>query len=207
MLIIGAGGLARQLIDELDNQNLLEGSFFYDDIEVKPAPFLGSFPVISSEAEALDYFKSSDRRFVLAVGGPGNRELLFNRFKSLGGTPNSVLAEDANYSKFNLKIGEGTVILSKSIIECSVFIGKGVLINLSCAITHDSYIGDFCDIGPGAILCGASKIGNNVLIGAGAIILPGLQIGDHAVIASGAVVTKNIKSGESVYGVPAKPRL
>ena len=70
MLIIGAGGLARQLIDELGNQNLLEGSFFYDDIEIQPNLFLGSFPVISSEAKAVDYFNSTDKRFVLAVGGP-----------------------------------------------------------------------------------------------------------------------------------------
>ena len=207
MLIIGAGGLARQLIDELDNQNLLEGSFFYDDMEICPTPFLGSFPVISSESKVLDHFKSYDRRFVLAVGGPNNRELLFNRFKSIGGTPNSVLAAHAHYSKFNLQIGEGTVILSNCVIECSVFIGKGVLINLSCAITHETYIGDFCDIGPGAVICGASKIGNNVLIGAGAIILPGIHIGDHAVIAAGAVVTRNVKSGETVYGVPAKPKV
>ena len=43
-------------------------------------------------------------------------------------------------------------------------------------------------------------------VGAGAVILPGVTIGKHAVVGAGAVVLADVQAGETVAGVPARPR-
>jgi UDP-2-acetamido-3-amino-2,3-dideoxy-glucuronate N-acetyltransferase len=45
-----------------------------------------------------------------------------------------------------------------------------------------------------------------VAIGSGATILCGLRIGAGALVGAGAVVTRDVAPGETVVGVPARPR-
>lgn len=204
MLIIGAGGLAIQLVDSLQELNLLDEAVFFDDMNDKNSNFLGRFPIIKSESEAGNYFANSDARFCLAVGNPGLREKLYTKFTDIGGISISLLSPGTKYGQFDIEIGVGTVVLPNSIIESTVNIGRGVLVNVSCSITHGSVIGDFCEIGPGTVICGNVQIGNGVFVGAGAVLLPGITIGDDAIIGAGAVVTKDVSPGTKVMGIPAK---
>ena len=50
-------------------------------------------------------------------------------------------------------------------------------------------------------------VGNNVWIGAGVIVCPGVTIGDGAVVGAGSVVTRSVGRGETVVGIPAKPKM
>jgi acetyltransferase-like isoleucine patch superfamily enzyme len=44
------------------------------------------------------------------------------------------------------------------------------------------------------------------MVGGNATILPGVRIGHKARVAAGATVTKSVKDGQTVWGVPAKPK-
>lgn len=204
MLIVGAGGLACQLIDSLQMLHLLEEAVFFDNINENENGFLGKFPVIKSDKEAGKYFANSDPRFCLAVGNPGVRDKLFAKFTALGAKCVSILSPGSKYGQFDIEIGDGTVVLPNGIIESTVKIGKGVLVNVSCSITHGSRIGDFCEFGPGSVICGNVNVGSRVIVGAGAILLPGIKVGDEAIVGAGAVVTKDVLPGSTVMGVPAK---
>jgi sugar O-acyltransferase (sialic acid O-acetyltransferase NeuD family) len=207
MLIIGAGGFARQLIDTVETLRLSTDLVFYDDRSIASDKFMNRFPIISTIDAAKVYLNNKDDRFVLGLSGPATRKSFFEKFRDLGGTPVSVLSRDSLYGKYDSGIAEGCTVLPNCIIESSASLGQGVLLNVHVAVTHDSFIGDFCELGPGVIICGGCHIGSGVFVGAGAIILPGITVGNNAVIGAGAVVNKDVPEGETVTGVPAKKSL
>jgi sugar O-acyltransferase (sialic acid O-acetyltransferase NeuD family) len=145
-----------------------------------------------------------DNRFSLAVGKPAFRFLLYNKFKSAGGKCLSIISPLAHIGHYEIKIGEGAIVMAGTVITSNVKIGIGCLINPNCTISHDCIIGDFVEISPGVNITGKCTIGNNCSIGTGAIILPGITIGNNAVIGAGAVVTKNVEAETTMVGVPAK---
>lgn len=206
MLIIGAKGLAKQILSSLD-ESVYGEIVFFDDISSDIADSLyDRFRVIKSLDEAKKYFKEVSDKFVIGVGDVKVRAHLAEKFKSIGGKLESFISSSSTVSKFEVSIGQGVVILQKSLIESSVNIGEGSLVNVNCIVTHDSKIGKYCELSPGVIICGECKISDYSSLGAGAVVLPRITIGKGAVIGAGAVVTEDISEEQTVIGIPAKPK-
>ena len=107
-----------------------------------------------------------------------------------------------------VKIGEGSVVLTKDLPSEGYLIEIGDYVRLSPHVsifTHgaiwsirkyykDSTVDQF----------GKVKIGSYSFIGANAMIMPGVTIGEKCIVASGSVVTKSIPDGCMVAGNPAK---
>lgn len=201
MIVVGAGGFARQVIDILDKSD--DKLVFFDNTDQAPAAFLGIFPVLTSIESAAEHLKT-DRKFSIAVGGPGNRQKLYHLFLNMGGEPAKIIAPSAIISRFNVEIGSATCILNNVVVEPNVKIGTGCAINISVNITHDCIVGDFCELGPAVTLCGNVELGNNVFIGAGATVLPKVKIGDNCIIGAGALVNRDVPANTKVVGVPAR---
>lgn len=203
MIIIGAGGFAKELIEAISPNNIEQGLHFFDNTSKSYATlFLGQFPIISN----WDQFTSelqNDQRFVLGLGGSKNRKSITKQCEALGGVLTSVISNQAYIGSYDITIGEGATILHNATIANGVKIGRGALIYHNVQITHDCTIGDFCELSPGATLLGKVKLGHNVQVGANATILPGIEVGDDTVIGAGAVVTKDVPSGRTVKGIPA----
>jgi sugar O-acyltransferase (sialic acid O-acetyltransferase NeuD family) len=205
MLIVGAGGFAKQILPIIDRLGLIDKVVFYDDFSNDTTSLIArNFRILRSEKELFEYFNLGDLRFVNAVGGPLNRSTIHQKFCKLGAEPITLIDPISSISSYEVIIESGCCILQNVVIEPSSTIGKGCLINLNSLITHDVSIGEFTEISPGATLLGASKIGKSVFIGSGAIILPKVEIGDNCVIGAGAVVNRSIPSGRRVMGVPAR---
>lgn len=205
MLVIGAGGFAKQLLDVLDQLNESSNLYFFDNQSSQlPDKLYNQFPIIKTFKDVRTYFRENSRSFCLGIGGPKNRKVLSDEFTSLGGELSSIVSPLARIGKYEVLIKPGVTILTGSIVENSVKIGRGSLVNLYCTITHDSIIGDFCEISPGVHVSGRCNIGNQCFIGTGAVLLPNVRIGDGAVVGAGAVVTSDVDPGVTVVGVPAK---
>ena len=205
MLIVGAGGFAKQILPIIERLGLIDAVVFYDDFSNDTKSLIArNFQILRSEKELKQYFTLGDLRFVNAVGGPLNRFTIHQKFSNFGAEPMSLIDPTSSISSFEVTIETGCCILQNVVIEPSSTIGKGCLINLNSLITHDVSIGEFTEISPGVTLLGASKIGKSVFIGSGAIVLPKVEIGDNCVIGAGAVVNRSIPSGHRVVGVPAR---
>ncbi|WP_394906952.1 acetyltransferase [uncultured Mesonia sp.] len=204
MLIIGAKGFAKEILQSLDNK-LLEPLAFYDDVNKDiPEKLYGCYPVLKKEADVLNYFHNVSDKFCLGLGNPQLRLKLFKKFDELGGTLVSTIDKATNIGKY-AKIGGGTNILSGVNISNGAELGKGCLVYYNVVITHDVKIGEFVELSPACKLLGHVNIGNYVSVGAGAIILPKVQIDEGAVIGAGAIVTKDVAANSVVVGNPAKP--
>ena len=204
MLIIGAKGFAKEVLEILHQNGQTENLCFYDDVnDDLPEKLFGQFPILRTIEEAETYFSQTSNQFVLGIGNPFLRKKLCDKFESIGGNLSSVISKNAEIGSFGIQISSGCNILSGVKISNDVAIGKGTMTYYNSVITHDVTIGEFCEISPSVNLLGRVHIGNFVSIGAGSIIFPDVTIGDNVVIAAGAVVRKNVPANVMVAGIPA----
>lgn len=206
MLVIGAKGFAKQLLEVLEQLNKTENLSFYDDLSTDGAALLfNKFKIIKNIDEAKKYFNTVSPDYALGTGNPELRKSLSEKFNAIGGKVRTIISPRALISKHNCYIADGVSILSNCVIESDVTIGYGSLINLNSTITHDTTIGKFCEVSPGAILSGGCSVGDMTFIGAGAVLLPKVKVGKNVTIGAGSVVTKDIEDNQTVAGAPAKP--
>ncbi|MBU0941568.1 MAG: acetyltransferase [Bacteroidetes bacterium] len=205
MLIIGAKGFAKEILEICKENNKLKNLVFYDDIsediEIK---LYGEFQIIKTLEEAKEYFKDIDNQFSIGLGNPKLRELMYSKFISIGGKITNTISNRSMISTFDVEINSGCNILSGVNISNGVKIGIGCIIHYNVNVTHDCKIGDFVEISPSANLLGHVTIGNFTHIGSNVTILPNIKIGNNVTIGAGAVVSKDIPDNTVALGIPAK---
>jgi sugar O-acyltransferase (sialic acid O-acetyltransferase NeuD family) len=204
MLIIGAGGFAKELLGIFEQKKQLSNLAFYDDLNEEVLKVFDRFTVLKNEKQVRDYFTNFGNEFTVGIGNPFLRYKLYKKFVDLGGKLTSSISTFSKIGQFNVKLGDGVNILDNVIISNNVSIGKGCIIYYQAVITHDCVIKDFVQISPAVNLLGRCKIESYTEIGANATILPDTVIGKNVIVGAGAVVTKNVKDNCIVAGVPAK---
>jgi sugar O-acyltransferase (sialic acid O-acetyltransferase NeuD family) len=205
MLIVGAKGYAKELLQHFHNNNKLNDLVFYDDVSSDlPSLLFNKFKVLRSIEEVKDFFKTISNKYVLGVGSPKARFLLKNKMDNVGGTIEKVIVDSVEIGSYGVNIGNGVNIMSGTIITNDINIGDCTLINLNCTIGHDSIIGNYCELSPGVHISGHVEIGDFTSIGTGAVIIPHVKIGKNCIIGAGSVVNKDIPDNSIAVGVPAK---
>jgi sugar O-acyltransferase (sialic acid O-acetyltransferase NeuD family) len=204
MLIVGAKGFAKEVLEVMYQLNDVENLFFYDDLNYDiPEKLFGQFPVLRNIEQAKDYFKTIDNRFTIGIGNPILRKKLMGDFEAIGGIFTSTLSPLARIGNFGNIIEEGCNIMTGTIITTDIIIKKGTLINLNCTIGHDSIIGSFVEMSPGVHVSGNCTIGEYSVLGTNATVLPRVTVGKNVIVGAGSVVTKDIPDNCLVIGVPA----
>lgn len=205
MLIIGAKGFAKEVLEIVHQKNELDKLVFYDDVTVDLGSHLyGKFPILKNKEEAKNYFKNEDNRFTIGIGNPQLRKRLYHDFIELGGVFTATISRNAEIGSYGVHIEKGCNILAGVKISNDVTIGKGNLIYYNSIITHDVIVGDFCEISPDVKLLGRCIVGNNCQLGSGSVVLPDIKIGNNVVVGAGAVITKNLPDNCVAVGIPAK---
>lgn len=203
MIVIGAKGFAKELLEILYENGVHEICFFDDVTKVVPKTLYGKYPVITDIEELAEVLKLSPN-FIIGVGGTVIREKVAQKIISVGGRLQSLVSNKASVGHFGTTYSDGTVILNGAIITNDVTIGEGCIINKSSILSHDVTIGNYCEVSPGARLLGRVIIDDYTSVGTNAVILPSVKIGRNCVIGAGAVVTKDVPDNQTVVGIPAK---
>lgn len=203
MVILGASGHAKEVVEVLKLNDYSEEIVLFDDVTADENwPKLFTSYIRLRNIEELKQQFSLTPHFLIGAGGVKAKRILWNKGINAAGKPASLISK--NSSLGSEKFGEGCSIMQFVFISPDVTLGKGVMVNARVNIHHDVQIGDFSEIAPNAVLLGRCKIGKNTFIGAGAIVLPDIIIGDNCTIGAGAVVTKDVSDNTTVKGNPAK---
>jgi len=204
MLIVGAKGFAKEVLEVIYQADSGARVAFYDDVSEDLPPLLhGQYPVLRTLAAAQAWL-AQDARFALGVGSPRVRRLLAEKLRHAGGILTSTISPKATIGAFGTSIGPGCNIMTGVVLTSDSAVGEGVLINLNCTVGHDCVVHDYCELSPGVHLSGHVTLGANCVLGTGAVVLPGVQLGANAVVGAGSVVTKNVDADTLVVGIPAK---
>lgn len=204
ILIFGASGHAKVVIDVVEKQDIMRIGFLADDnTELHGHEFCG-YPVKGDRHSLLNQVTGTGMRFIVAVGKNQTRAEIANWLELHGISaappaihPSAQLARGA-------VIGVGTVLMAGSVVNSDSVIGRNSIVNTGAGIDHDCIIGDAVHIAPGATLCGGISVGDGALIGAGAVLLPNIRIGKNAIIGAGSVVLNDVPESVTVVGNPAR---
>lgn len=204
VIIIGAGGHAKVLIDALRlSSTPILG--IVDAGDEKRGANLSGVPVIGDDNEVLKY-RADEIILVNGIGSvkrPERRREVFDRFKSMGYDfanvvhPSAVIASD-------VVLSEGVQIMAGSIVQPGCVIGANAVINTRASVDHDCSIGDNVHLAPGVTISGNVRIGNGSHVGTGSAVIQGITIGENSVIGAGAAVIKDIAGNAVFIGVPAR---
>jgi sugar O-acyltransferase (sialic acid O-acetyltransferase NeuD family) len=205
MVIIGAGGLAKEILVALEWDDSLGELCLFDNKNADAMGMLyGRFRLIRSWDDLRDHFASANPEFVLGIGVPKVRSFCAEIATGLGGEMTSVISRHALIGNFGVRLAKGVCVLSHATITADVSVGEGTLINKAAILSHDVTVGSYCEVSPGAKILGKAKVGDRTEVGANAVILPGVSVGCDCRVGAGAVVTKDVQNGQSVAGVPAR---
>ena len=205
MLIVGAKGFAKEILQVFHDKNELDKLAFYDDITEDIGKLLfNKFSILNNKEEVKYFFGSIGNDFTLGIGNSNLRYNLYRQFVEWGGNFKSVISDKANVGKYNTQIEKGVIILNGVNISNDVKIGLGTMIYYNSNITHDCTLGEFVEVSPAVNILGNSSIGSYTHLGANSTILPGINVGKNVTICAGAVVTKDIPDNSIAIGAPAK---
>ena len=193
VIIIGAGGHAKALIDCIEEENKYEISSIVDDDPKVTKIFNHSVSV-------RDEINFADRKCIVAIGNCQTRREIISHLNSEFFTSVHPRATVSKYSK----IGIGSQIFAGVVINSGAKIGDHCIINTGAIIDHDCVVGDFVNISPNVSLAGGAKIGSSTNIGIGAVVIQTVSIGSNVIIGAGSVVISDIPDNCTALGTPAK---
>ncbi|WP_449434293.1 acetyltransferase [Pseudomonas putida] len=202
VVILGAGGLGRQVLVQLHMDPLLGREFEVAGFIDERGP-----QVVAAELECpwlgypADVQLGPDHCVVVAVGDPQSRALQVTALVSRGARFMSLTTR----CMIGARTRHGPTVFSFNVCTgVDVSIGDYGYFDQDALIGHDVVIGDFAHIGTRCVLAGYVRVGNRVTINTGALIARGVQIGDDATVGIGSVVVKDVPAGATVFGNPAK---
>ena len=204
MIIFGAGGHAKVLIDVLHGQSASLLGITDPDPRKRGENILG-VPVIGND-DVISNYHNDSIELINGIGMIANekkRQQIFCIFKRKGYTFANVIHNSAIISPY-VELSEGIQIMAGAVIQPGSEIGTNSIINSRASIDHDVIIGDHVHVAPGVTVSGGVQIGDGTLIGTGATIIQGIKIGVCSIVAAGAVVIRDVPDGATVMGVPAK---
>lgn len=204
LLIIGAGGCGREVMQWAEDVNAIEPTWnikgFLDDDREALSGKRCKYEVIGT-VDAYEVQK--DDVFVCAIGSPAVREKVVKKMLDKGAEftsvihPTSVMAD-------NVQIGAGAILYPYSIISDNAELDEFCIVNMHSCVAHDASLGKFCTISAFCDITGNTSLGEAVFMGSGVKLVPSVKIGNRAFICAGSVVMTNVKEDRKVMGNPAK---
>lgn len=188
LIIVGAGGLAKELIGYIDFEKKkglsinIKGVIVDGDIGtntlINDLKYLGNIS---------DYSPKENDVFLVCIGeNPGRKKVIdiLDRKNASFYTFVSSLA----YVNPSASLGEGVVVAPFCIVNADVSIGAHTLMNSYSAVGHDSVIGEHAILSPYAAINGNCKVGPMLMMGTKSTIFPKVKMGINCTITSHSFV-------------------
>lgn len=199
LIIIGAGGYAKSVLDSVDYMNFRMIGFL-DDIKPVGDIHLG-YSILGNTIDCLKH--PEENVYFVAIGNNRKRKAWFDKLKEKRLSLINVIDKSALVSPHS-EIGEGSFIGKLAIVNHGATVGDNCVVNTRALLEHGCHIGNHVNISTNATLNGDVKCDEGSFVGSGSVINGQLSIGAWSLVGSGAVVINNVKPSTVVVGVPAK---
>ncbi len=197
LLIIGGGGHAKSLIDNVFSTNMYKPIGILDEKKKVGEKVLG-IPVIGNDDLLSKLVLEGIKNVAIGLGSSGDntlRKKVFSKAKKFGYEVPSILHQKACISEF-AKIKDGVQIFANSVVNANTVIDENSVINTSNVIEHDCFIGKNIFTGPGVVICGNVNVQENVFIGSNSTLTPNLIIKKNIFVAAHSLISKNLQGNE-----------
>lgn len=197
LILIGAGGFAKSVIDSIDEKKYNIFGFIDD---IKSGSHLG-YPILTNN---LNEFEEKDNFcYFIAIGDNLKRTFWYKELVKRNLEIINVVDKTAILSS-NITYGRGLFVGKLAVINSDVRIGENVIVNTKALLEHGVRVGHNSNISTNTVVNGDVQIGNDCFIGSSSVINGQLKIDNNAIVGSGTVVIKNVEKNTVVAGVPGK---
>lgn len=203
IVIVGAGGHGRVVLDILRAAGAYEPAGFVDSAPDRAGRTIGGLPIFGPANALPKLWQRGIRAAIVAIGDSRARQqyaavLCQQRFELINAIhPTASVSATA-------AIGRNVVIAAQSAVCTEAKIADSVILNTSCVVDHECEVGKGAHVCPGAHLAGRVRVGQSAWVGLGANVIQCLTIGEHAVVGAGAVVIRDVPAYATAVGVPAR---
>ena len=203
LIVFGAGGHAKVVIDTVERQGSYEiAGLLDDDIQLKGSRFFG-YEVLGTRA-ALPELRSRNLHVAIVAIGDNRARAAVAAFLAQQGWRFATAIHPGASIGRGAEIGPGSVVMAGCVVNADAHLGAHAIINTGATIDHDCQIADSVHIAPGCHLCGGVQVGQSSLLGAGTTVTPGIHIGSNVVVGAGSAVIHDVADEAKVSGVPAR---
>lgn len=203
LLLFGAGGHAKVVIDIIERQGTYEiAAVLDDDAKLKGRRFFG-YTVQGTRANLKDLRSAGLRLAIIAIGDNARRTAIAATLARQGWHFATAIHPGASIAR-GAQIAPGCTIMAGCAVNADARLGAHTILNTGATVDHDCRIGRGVHIAPGCHLCGGVRVGQNSLLGAGTVVTPGVAIGSKVIVGAGSTVVRDVADGAKVSGVPAR---
>lgn len=203
LVIVGASGFGREVLQIVKDINKEKQTWnvlgFLDDNPDVLKEYECDYQVIGS---IVDWQPKENEHFAMAIANPKIKEEVTARLEEKGAKFVSIIHPTAIIGDF-VSLGRGLVIYSYAKINVNCVVGNFVSV-LGSNLGHDVIVGDYTTITGLCSINGHVEIGKRAFIGSHSVVAPSKKIGDDAYIGNGSVVISNVRTGNKVFGNPAR---
>jgi acetyltransferase EpsM len=197
IVVIGAGGLGREVRDAIDAAQARGGPEFVgflDDYAEGPE-VIGTVSAMGSIASVC---------YVVAIGDSAVRAGV------VGGAPPNVefasVVHPAAVVSPRATVGPGVFVAPLAYIGPGAIVGAHTIVNVHSQVGHDAVTGEFVTLSPLVALNGHSIVGQGSFLGSVSAVDIGVSVGRWSKVAAGSRVTRSAGDGFLLVGNPAKGR-
>ncbi len=205
LIILGAGGFARETLDVVDAINAVSPTWdmlgFLVDPEyaevgkiIQEKPILGDLTWLADHPEVY---------VVCGVGAPEVRYRMIKEVEKYQVKFATLIHPSAITTRHNM-IGSGSVITAGCVLANQIKILTHVHINRLATVGHDVVLFDFVSIAPGVNISGNVIVNEGAYIGTGASIIEKKTIGAWSIVGAGSTVIEDVPPNTTVVGSPAR---
>lgn len=202
LILVGGGGHCKSVIDvaESADYNILG---ILDKPEEVGKNVLG-YKIIGTDDDMAKYVDKAE--FMITVGfvtNPSIRIKLYKKIQEVGGKLATIISPTALVSP-SATIGEGTVVMHKSLICVEAKIGINCIINNMVDVDHGASIGDFTHLSAGVLIAGEAKVGDRCFCGIGSTVQHVTSVASDVILGAASLVVKDITEPGVYVGHPVK---
>lgn len=204
VILIGAGGLAREVIALLEDSLEYKAVGLLDDNTTVHGADVGGLPVLGGIDSAGDH---DDSDFLVCTGSGRSRRLIVERLLRLGIDSSryaTVIAPDVRIPR-DSEVGSGAILLAGTVLTTSVSIGHHAVLMPRVVCTHDDRIEGFGTLCAGVTLGGSVVVEEQAYLGMNSSVKQNIRVGAGAVLGMGSVLLADLPAHQVWAGNPAHP--
>lgn len=204
LLLVGAGGLAREVLAAVraatDGRTVLG---YLDDNPALHGRHLQGLPVLGPLDAVAEHPDADVVICIASPKDPSRRRRVVERLGLPSERYATVIHPAASIAP-GTELGHGSIFLACTVVTAAQVIGAHVVAMPHTTITHDDRVSDFVMFATAVSLSGTVTVGQSAYLGSGALVREGLTIGAGALIGMGAVVLQDVPPSEVWVGNPAR---
>lgn len=201
ILIIGAGGLGKEVADLIRCMNQFEIVGFLDDDPGKRGILVNQIPVLGGIEKLKEL--PNVQCLAIAIANPKVKKRLFQIAATDGFLFPNLIHPSVTLGS-DVMMGQGNIICAGTILSTEVCLHDFITINPHCGIGHESTLHSYSTLYWGVHIGGNTVIQSGCEFGTHSCVLQGLSITDNVVLGAGAIAVKSIEASGTYVGIPAR---